>query len=655
MGDDERGELSSGEVSSRIDGLLDEFERAWNSGQQPRIEPLVDSVEADHFWPLLRELIALDLHYRALAGCPLPCEDYEQRFPRQRDLIRRMFGETAVPDGPMPPKGEASPAATFDVNGRRISRLKEYDLLEEIGSGGMGHVFRARHRLLGKVVAIKVPKDRETVVRFRRELECIGQLQHPHLANATDANLDDIPYLVMEHVDGLNLRELIHAVGPLSVADAAELCRQAALGLEHAHQQGLVHRDVKPGNLMLDAAGVVKLLDLGLARAQAGASTDDKDLTGRQIVGTLPYMAPEQARDARTVDIRSDLYSLGCTLYYLLTGHAPYVGTETSVLVDHQTAPIPDVREERADAPASLASLLECLLAKNRDDRPATPADLVVMLSPFVEGCDLVRLIRLARAAGRPTSAGEDRPTVAYLAAPVTQPEPASPKSPSPGTLEATPTSEEPDDSGRRSPRRFVWWGIAAAACAALALVLSQSLGLGTSRAAQMIDMTTVERSPGWQTDPSAATSASEPLAWLRLPVAGASWQLDFAAERLTGQQLLIVHVDEEFPWTVQFGAQIIRADEGAGEAAESRPDSSALIGRWGEWNDDRPRQLQVQFGTQGLEVYRDGESIIEASISQLDFAPPPPRELPETPGVYLCAQHSQFRIRDVRVQMQPR
>ncbi|MHC4880783.1 MAG: serine/threonine-protein kinase, partial [Planctomycetota bacterium] len=285
--------------------------------------------------------------------------------------------------------------------------LGQYRLLALLGEGGMGSVYRAEHMRLKRPVAVKVLSgkrfsDPASTDRFQREIESLGQLQHPHIVNATDAGeADGIQYLVMEHVDGIDFSRLAQRIGPLRVPDACELIRQAALGLQHAHECGFIHRDIKPANLMLacDAAGtpVVKILDLGLARlCHENASDSDLTQTG-QVMGTADYMPPEQSTGEIAVDIRSDLYSLGCTLYRLLAGQAPFSGPEFRTAFERMRAHVelapPSVTTLREDVPAGLDAIIQRLLAKSPDDRFQTPLELAEALGQFTAGCDLAALL----------------------------------------------------------------------------------------------------------------------------------------------------------------------------------------------------------------------------------------------------------------------
>src|SRR6185437_12647070 len=277
------------------------------------------------------------------------------------------------------------------------SRISEYAVQGAIGRGGMGAVYRAVHTRLDKVVAIKVLSsqrlgDAVAVARFERETRAIGKLSHPHIVAATDAGeVAGAPFLVMEFVDGIDLAQLVKRQGPLSVADACEIVRQAALGLQYAHSHGLVHRDVKPSNLLLTSApdqaagGLVKVADLGLALlhepdAGAGPNAETSGTTSANLViGSLDYMAPEQADDAHQVDQRADLYSLGCTLYEFLAGKPPFASpsqTRLQKLKAHADAPAPSLAGACPKLPVGLESLVRKLLAKNPADRFASAASL---------------------------------------------------------------------------------------------------------------------------------------------------------------------------------------------------------------------------------------------------------------------------------------
>ncbi len=270
----------------------------------------------------------------------------------------------------------------------------KYKLLAHLGTGGMGHVYLCEHLLLHRLVAVKVLQTAAVaeaggaVERFFREARAVAALDDPNIVRVFDMDRSaTAPFMVMEYVDGATLHALVAAGGPMTIARAANYARQAALGLAHAHAAGLVHRDVKPGNLLVDRAGVVKLVDLGLAR-YCTDTAKNKNLTAQfdanNVVGTADFIAPEQTRDSSAVDIRADIYSLGGTLYYFLTGRSPFEhGTIGQKLEWHQSKPPPPLANYRKGVPDGLVAVLDKMLAKNPDDRYATPAEVAEALAPW--------------------------------------------------------------------------------------------------------------------------------------------------------------------------------------------------------------------------------------------------------------------------------
>ncbi len=360
--------------------------------RKERLEAVADHVEScpicqsalqpleagrDSLIPLLRQRPVVD-----------PTRNPE--LQRLMSLVKPLgVQQTPLAETPQPlPAAEGEP-----------KQLGQYQLLKKIGAGGMGEVYKARHCVLGKVFALKTlplkeMKDARDFERFMQEILAGGKLIHHNIIQATDAGVaDGVPYLVMEFVEGTDLHKLVKRQGPLPVPEACELIRQAAQGLQHAHKCQLVHRDVKPSNLLLSRDGQVKLLDMGLARFHS-----QNELTAEnQLLGTLDYIAPEQARDARSVDIRADIYSLGCTLYHLLAGQPPFSGpkyqSQTAKLIGHSQDSPPSIQDYRPGVPAPLAALLHQMLAKNPADRPATPRAVAEALAPFTTGCNLSCLI----------------------------------------------------------------------------------------------------------------------------------------------------------------------------------------------------------------------------------------------------------------------
>jgi eukaryotic-like serine/threonine-protein kinase len=316
--------------------------------------------------------------------------------------------------------------------------LGQYQLLEKIGEGGMGTVYRALHTRLKKLVAIKLlaaerTLDYRSVARFNREMEAVGRLDHNHIIRATDAGeADGMHYLVMDLIDGLDLARLVRRHGPLGIADACEAVRQAACGLQCAHDNELVHRDVKPSNLLVSVRGEVKVLDLGLALlSHQGAGSRELTVTG-QIMGTGDYMAPEQWEASHAVDIRADIYSLGCTLYTLLVGRPPFAGAKYASaprkMSAHLHDVVPAVTAGGAEVPAPLQELLLRMLAKDPAHRPTTPAEVAEALQPFCRGANLAALVLDTMALPRPRTLA-DHPTQSADATPGTHDTGPGPKS----------------------------------------------------------------------------------------------------------------------------------------------------------------------------------------------------------------------------------
>jgi WD40 repeat protein len=279
-----------------------------------------------------------------------------------------------------------------------VSRHPRYRVVRYLGGGGMGTVYMAEHRLMEGSVALKVIHRRFTANpavadRFRREIKAAARLSHPNIVTAYDAEqAGDTHFLVMEFVEGQTLTEYLRQRGPLPVHEACAYARQAALALQHAHERGMVHRDVKPDNLMLvlpaagasDAIGTVKVMDFGLASLLDSQATATP-LTGTDVVlGTADYMAPEQILRAHDAEPRSDIYSLGCTLYRLLTGRVPYPCEKpVDKMIAHLEQPPAPLAELRPDAPAALAAVLQRMLAKDPDERYGTAAEVAAALEPF--------------------------------------------------------------------------------------------------------------------------------------------------------------------------------------------------------------------------------------------------------------------------------
>lgn len=414
----------SGAAQERIDQACDDFEAAWqtvvNRPDQntaplagwPSVSPFVSRLNRDERAAALHELIPIDIAYRRRSGAPISLAEYSAFTELDADWLAQVVlnpdGETRrvnIVSEPVsePPK---SPAPT---------QLGDYEILEPLGQGGMGTVYRARHRRMDRIVAIKVlptstARDPHVANRFRREIRAVARLSHPHIVAAHDAGEDNgVLYLVMECIDGLDLSTWVRRHGPLSVADAVECLAQAADGMDYAHQQGIVHRDIKPSNLLMsretsrrsretsdgshasldrtltssatgELAGLhIKVLDLGLARIDSEMPSPEMTAVTRSgmIFGTAEYMSPEQAMNVRSADQRSDIYSLGCTLYFLLTGRSVVKGeTYMEMVMAHQLLMLPSLTATRHDVPDELEQIFRRMTAKKPEQRFASMAEV---------------------------------------------------------------------------------------------------------------------------------------------------------------------------------------------------------------------------------------------------------------------------------------
>jgi serine/threonine protein kinase len=314
-----------------------------------------------------------------------------------------------------------------------------YLVLDKLGAGGMGLVFRARHRPTGVVVALKLlppslTRDRGAVARFLREAKAAAQVRHPNVVAAREAgDHQGLYFLAMDYVAGRDLERVVRARGPLPLDAALDALGQAARGLRAIHETGIVHRDIKPSNLLLAADGRVKILDLGLARladeAGPGRIDPSSELThSGMFLGTVDYTPPEQASDARRADHRSDIYALGCTFHYLLTGRPPFPGsTVLDRLLAHRERPAPSLREARPEVPEWLDALFRWAMAKDPEARPqsmaailavlksggsgASPAGMPLSIDPLDPDVELVPLSSLC-----PSPLPEDRAGDDFLA-----------------------------------------------------------------------------------------------------------------------------------------------------------------------------------------------------------------------------------------------
>ena len=299
--------------------------------------------------------------------------------------------------------------------GRRKLTLGQYHILDEIGRGGMGQVFRAKHVMMGRTVAIKVlPRAKstsESEAAFQREIRMLARLDHEHLVRALDAGHDGkVYYLVTELVPGLDLRRQVLKHGKLDEIRAASVISQAAVGLAYAHSQGLVHRDVKPANLLVTPEGHVKVLDLGLA----GSVIEGESARLGRVVGTMDYMAPEQIRTPDTVGPLADVYALGCTLYFTLTGEVPFPGGTRQEKAQRQLKEQPrPIRQLEPGVNEAVCRVVESMMRKDPRERPPSAEAVVERLRPWAPAAPLAmpRGKQGRASSGRRTAVADDGPS----------------------------------------------------------------------------------------------------------------------------------------------------------------------------------------------------------------------------------------------------
>jgi WD40 repeat protein len=332
----------------------------------------------------------IDEIHRHLESCE-PCRRVVEAAPD--DTLSTLVRSSATPIGSLPPD-EFDFTLNLEASRKPDFQHPRYEVQEMLGMGGMGIVYKAKHLMMERTVALKVLHGRlterpEAAERFRREVKAAAGLSHPNVVTAFDADrAGDRHFLVMEFVEGAPLSEYVRKHGQLPVAQACEFIRQAALGLQHAYERGLVHRDIKPQNLMLTPEGQVKVLDFSLARFGTEPATAGSELTDPgTVMGSVDYLAPEQADNPHGADTRADIYSLGCTLYFLLTGSPPFPeGTIVQKLKAHALAEPPPLHRGRPEIPIDFEHVVRRMLAKSPADRFQTPADVVQALTPFATG-----------------------------------------------------------------------------------------------------------------------------------------------------------------------------------------------------------------------------------------------------------------------------
>jgi eukaryotic-like serine/threonine-protein kinase len=384
----------------RLDKICDAFEAALRRGEKPAVEEFLTDLPRQEASVLRQELLSLVAEYESKPPVVGSADEFMQTLLSaqviSRDDATKFWDATSAANAPASQVAgdlvEANYLTRFQADAalqRHRLALGNYILLDELGKGGMGQVYRARHRRMDRIVALKILSPEamhspDATDRFHREVKTIARLSHPNIVTAHDADESDgLHFLVMEYVAGRDLGVLVRRQGPLAVDQALKAVIQAATGLQYVHEQGVIHRDVKPSNLLADRRGVIKILDLGLARITTPRAVlhgiSHGSITSRDMVmGTLDYMAPEQAEDSSAVDHRVDIYGLGCTLYYLLGGGVVYPA-ETAVqsILAHRETPIPPLRKLRDDIPDELDASFARMIAKKAEDRHEAMSQVV--------------------------------------------------------------------------------------------------------------------------------------------------------------------------------------------------------------------------------------------------------------------------------------
>src|SRR5579872_6360575 len=283
-------------------------------------------------------------------------------------------------EGPTKPSAKPDEGAPEAV-AVPIKKLGKYEIQKKIGAGGMGAVYLALDPSLRRMCALKVlpaekAKNPILVKRFKSEAQVAANLRHENIVTVFEAGeADGLSYIALEYVEGTDVAKLVSQRGNVPLKRSIEIIRQVVKALEHAHEKGMVHRDIKPGNLLLRRDGVVKLADLGLAR-MLDDTTDTSITRAGTTVGTVDFMAPEQARDSKAADVRSDIYSLGCTWYFMLTGEPPFPeGSLTNKLMAHANSSLPDPRAKNPGVPEAVIAVLNRMTAKDPEERYQTPLE----------------------------------------------------------------------------------------------------------------------------------------------------------------------------------------------------------------------------------------------------------------------------------------
>lgn len=514
----------------KINQLCDQFESELRQGTLPAINDYLDDIAVEYREVILKELIPLEVEHRSQRGKQPESSDYLNQFPALDEVWlsevienARVENETAAARKKLIVDQKKNSALTLDeyilrvtevgiISQRALTELMQgleesqrpqtvaalserlmqtgqltsyqahalssgeahplqigdYLILEPIGSGGMGTVYKAIHQRMKRIVALKVIRADlnhvpDRLKRFEREVQTAARLSHPNIVTAFDAGEEaGIHYLICEYIDGESLTQLVRESGALDFSDALNCILQVAQGLEYAHGRGVIHRDIKPANILVDDQGDLKILDMGLARLQESpedllATGSQTQLTSSQFfMGTIDYIAPEQARNTRLADHRSDIYSLGCTFYFLLTAKPVYDG-ETTVerILAHQEQPIPRLSAILSQVPVEFDPIFEKMLAKDPEQRYNSATELIRDLEQFSSDNLQDQTLTLPLEAGQiKTAAQED------WASATTEVQPA----PSEFSVMAATNLQEKQKAGTSDRRGMLWAGLACGA-----------------------------------------------------------------------------------------------------------------------------------------------------------------------------------------------
>ncbi len=647
------------EVARQIEHICDQLEAAWMAERAtpPDLKTFLNMGENLGFSPsesreLLRQLLLMDLAYRKQRGLSdtIVLDEYFDQFPDCPGVVTQAFQdsgfhvstiyaspfgheETSQPlaetafERPWPgaPHGEESDFLSMPPS-EIPQQLDKYQIQKKLGGGGMGVVYLAWDTEMERAVAIKVMKpghneSEESTARFRREIRLVAQLKHPNTVMAYHSHEDPqskTHYLVMEYLEGVDLEKLAKHQGKFSIADACELIRQAALGLAHAHEHGLIHRDVKPANFLLCAEGIIKVLDLGLARSETAQKPEDRmSLTNEgQFLGTPHYASPEQILGNTDITTRTDLYSLGCTFYKLLTGETPFGtskgSTAQEVLMQHIYQDFPAIKEQRPDVPSGLVRIFTRMVAKAPEDRIDSAAAVAEMLEPFCKGHDVQQLFR---------------------------------------------TYEVGEIVISRPPAKRRWLLDILAGALLVALVIFV-LWYFVPRATTPVPAVDVfakidlNRDPmhgPWEKTKTALISPVDtPRAWIRLPMMlPEEFQLEITAKRFEGVGLMFIHRHPQTPFALEFTLQARTQDQTSQRKPSAKELSPVISKSWAIQNAG-PQTLVFSVRGNQLTITRDGTPLAErAEYPQL---PAEFSDIPDRPGFYIVTENSEYEFTEIRL-----